>query len=180
MTEDDIRDYYESIGMEYQAGDWRERAENGESASQQLVEQERIGREWVSALDPHVLTGLERDDGGTVRPVWHPRSAHERELVEALEDFFETHLPALRPEGKQQALEDLMYARASLNELAEDKGVSKQAVSQARKRALTWVMRELSSQWPDPEGSVEARAYAVFAAYWRDRFGVDFPNTEAS
>lgn len=173
MTEDDIRRYYESIGMEYQPGDWGARDESGESANHQPVEPERIGREWVSTMDPHVLAGLELEVG----PVWQPRNAHDRLVVEALEDFFETHLPALRPEGKQQALEDLMYARASLAELAEDKGVSKQAVSQARKRALSWVLRELSSQWPDPEGSHEQRAYAVFATYWRDRFGVEFPDT---
>jgi hypothetical protein len=112
-----------------------------------------------------------------VSVVWAPRSEHDRAVVVAVDDFFETHLPALRPERKQQALEDLMFTQKSLRELAADKGITHKPVQRARTRALSWVVRELATQWPDPEGSDEQRAWAVFASYWRDRFGVDFPQT---
>lgn len=175
MNEKELRRWYAKNGMEYLAEDWGPRAENGESASIQTQEPERIGREWVALLDPEVLTELEGIGRGEVRPVFTDnRDLRDQASIEALEDFFETHLPVARG-GRQEVLDLFLYDRLTLGEVALSRGVSKQAVAQQRMRVFKWVMRELAAQWPDPEGTTEQRAWAVFVTYWRDRFGVEYP-----
>ena len=117
---------------------------------------------------------LEGDQGGVLKPAWHARDPIDRAMVQAIEHFFRAYAPGF---DLLPALSALLYEpEASLSELADRQGVTKQAISQARQRAVRRVERAISRYWADPEGSDAQRAYAVFVDFWRQRFGADFPN----
>lgn len=195
IDKDSIREWYIENDMEYLPSDWGHRAENGESASKQVAEPERIGGAggdgWVYSMDPATIV---RDEG-RVRPrqehmkrglvekplkrVWdEERDPIDRAMVEAIEDFFARYAPGF---DLLPALATLLWEPdRSLGDVATEQGVSKQAVSQARKRAVARVERTISRYWHDPEGSDAQRAWAVFVDFWRQRFGTDFPHVNGA
>ncbi len=175
VDKDSIRAWYKANGMEYLAEDWGARAENGESASQQSAEPDRIGREWVRTYDPHKLVRLEslEEDGVIVGLLFPTRTFEDVERNEALEEFFAQYLVRMT-DKRFELLEDaILYADAGTQaELAADRGISQQAVSKALRAAQEWLIREVAKDWPDPEGSELQRFEAVLNVYWQEKFGV--------
>ncbi len=175
IDKDSIREWYKANGLEYLPEDWGARAENGESASPQTADPDRIGREWVRTYDPHKLVRLEslEEDGVIVGLLFPTRSLEDAERNEALEAFFASYLVRMT-DKRNELLEDaILYGEDSTQaQLAAERGVSQQAVSKQLRAAQAWLVREVAKDWPDPEGTTEQRFEAVLNAYWQERFGV--------
>jgi len=117
------------------------------------------------------------EDDGLLTALWQPRTDEERELIEALEDFFTPYI-ALLPKEKASVLDQYLGQRRTQEQIASAAGVSQQAVSKQLRAAVRALIRLISADWELHDDFInitdEQRAWFVFEAYWYERFGRRF------
>lgn len=141
-----IRKWYHDHGMEFKAEDWGQRADTGESTSQQRALGERYSdptgdrrrvRGWGNL--PGDVDSFETGRRGAL---WYQRSLAERERLERLEEFFDPYLVRL-PKRQEDLIRDVVGNRRTFEEIAAQHGSSRQAAYQAFKRAVFALVREV-------------------------------------
>lgn len=173
-NETELRQWYETHGMEYLPGDWDERFESGESASHQRVPQQNVGRRHVTiGADEARLAYYE--DKGLVMLLWEQREDHV--VLEALEEFFAPYMSAM-PHSRRRVLEEYLMDRRTLAEIADGREpeVSKQAIHQQIRRAVSWMVKTIADSTPGAGlYDDEELAWEAFNAFWERRFGTPWP-----
>lgn len=120
------------------------------------------------------------ENAGQLRALWTSRTDEEREVLEALEDFFTPYI-ALLPKEKASVLDQYLGQRRTQEQIADERGVSQQAVSKQLRAAFRALVRRIAqdahSHDEDISKTFETPAEAawfVFECYWYDRFGRRF------
>jgi hypothetical protein len=109
------------------------------------------------------------EEGGRVSPLWSGRTDEEREVIEALEDFFTPYIATL-PKGKASVLDQYLGQRRTQEQIASARGVSQQAVSKQLRAAVRALVRRIAEDAPGYSEDPSKSAWFVFERYWRNRF----------
>ena len=113
--------------------------------------------------------------------MWHARTDEEREVLEALEDFFLPYIAVL-PKEKASVLDQYLGQRRTQEEIAAAQGVSQQAVSKQLRTALRALINRIAADAHIHDEHLFANhqqgngelAWFVFESYWFERFGRRF------
>jgi hypothetical protein len=90
---------------------------------------------------------------GERRPIGYNRPAADEPYLEALRAFIEERISRMEPKPRQdlsiakQHLHDIMHDQRSLRDLAAERGVSFQALSQGRKDAIEQLVKDDRSKF---------------------------------
>lgn len=183
VKDKDVVAWHLEHGIEYIPKDWGERdAVTGEGL-------ENAGNEYWGEREHHSvsswpLTPAVLEAQAHRKTLWPPRSGSDRDVMDALEDFFEPYLSML-PRPKGNVVREYMGFRRTQSTIAERKGITQQAVSARLLSAVRHLTRIIAIDDPlyrelaagDGRRSFQdeapAAAQRVLNVYWTKRFGHD-------
>jgi hypothetical protein len=142
LTLADIRRWYHEHGMPYEEEDWGPRDEHGESAGPQNQRQERKDLVRSSDSSPGRLWWWEKQ----IFP-WRPRTPHERDWANLLDDFFMPYI-AMLPRPKLNLVQQLFNDLKTYTEVAEYEGTARSTAHENVQRAVRDLTRLIANDDP--------------------------------
>jgi predicted DNA-binding protein YlxM (UPF0122 family) len=178
------RKWYAKHGFDVIPEDWGKRdpetGEGLENVGNAYWGESRDGRDRSVTRLPH--GGLHQfvvwlEDHNKLSTLWHERGEEEREVLEALEDFFTPYIATL-PKEKASVLDQYLGQRRTQEQIADERGVSQQAVSKQLRAAFRALINRIAADAHihdeylniGPDGTASELAWFVFECYWYERF----------